>query len=62
MTVGGPGFGTVEDRRNVAIAVPYVVALAIHDGATGGTVELTVDDRWGRLHRADQGVTVEWSR
>lgn len=61
MTVGGPGFATVGDRRNMPIVVPYVVALAIHDGAAGGTVELIVDDRWGRLHRADHGITVQWS-
>jgi hypothetical protein len=60
--LGGPGFATLEDRRNTPIVVPYVVALAMHDGATGGTVELTVDARWGRLHRADQGITVQWTR
>jgi hypothetical protein len=58
----GPGFATLQDRRNIPIVVPYVVALAVYDGASGGTVELTVDARWGRLHRADLGITVEWER
>ena len=57
--IGGPGFAA---RGNAPIAVPYVVALALYDGAAGGTVELTVDARWGRLHRADQGITVQWRR
>lgn len=60
--IEGPGFSTLEDRRNTPIVVPYVVALAAHDGAKGGTVDLTVDAEWGRLHRADQGVTVQWMR
>jgi hypothetical protein len=58
----GPGFASRDGRRNTPIAVPYVVALAIHDGATGGTVDLKVDRRRGHLHRADQGITVQWSR
>ena len=58
----GPGFAAVGDPRNAPIVVPYVVALAVYDGASGGTVDLTVDARWGRLHRADQGVTVQWQR
>jgi hypothetical protein len=61
-TLAGPGFATRDDRRNTPVVVPYVVALAIHDGAAGGVVDLAVDDRWGRLHRADQGVTVQWAR
>jgi hypothetical protein len=60
--LGGPGFATLEDRRNTPIVVPYVVALAIHNGATGGTVDLKVDGRRGHLHRADYGVTVQWTR
>jgi hypothetical protein len=56
----GPGFTTLG--RSVPIVVPYVVALAMHDGAATGTVEISVDAEWGRLHRADQGVTVEWRR
>lgn len=60
--VVGPGFSTREDRRNVPIVVPYLVALALHDGAKGATVELTVDAEWGRLHRDDQGITVQWQR
>lgn len=55
----GPGFTATGSRP---IVLPYVVALALHDGAAGGPVELTVDDQWGRLHRADQGITVEWRR
>jgi hypothetical protein len=58
----GPGFAALGDRRNTPIVVPYVVALAVYDGASGGTVDLTVDARWGRLYRADQGVTVQWRR
>jgi hypothetical protein len=58
----GPGFATLEDRRNTTIVVPYMVALAVHDGAKGGSVDLTVDAQWGRLHRADQGITVQWTR
>jgi hypothetical protein len=58
----GPGFAPLEDRRNVAIVVPYVVALALYDGAAAGTVDLIVDAQWGRLHRADQGITVQWRR
>jgi hypothetical protein len=58
----GPGFATVEDRRGTPILVPYPVALAVYDGAAGGTVDLKVDARWGRLHRADQGITVQWQR
>jgi hypothetical protein len=42
--------------------VPYVVALAVYDGAAGGTVDLTVDAQWGRLYRADLGITVQWRR
>lgn len=58
----GPGFAIREDRRNAPIVVPYVVALAIYDGAAGGIVELAVDDNWGRLHRAYLGITVQWAR
>jgi hypothetical protein len=58
----GPGFAPVEDRRNTPIVVPYLVALAIYDGAKGGIVDLTVDAQWGRVHRADQGITVQWTR
>jgi hypothetical protein len=61
-TLLGPGFVTREDRRNVPIVVPYVVALAVHDGAPAGVVDLAVDDKWGRLHRADLGITVQWAR
>lgn len=60
--LAGPGFATLEDGRNTPMVVPYVVALAMHDGATGGTVDLTIDAQWGRLHRADQGITVQWTR
>ncbi|MDQ6805956.1 MAG: hypothetical protein M3065_13535 [Actinomycetota bacterium] len=60
--LAGPGFATLEDRRDVPIVVPYVVALALYDGAAGGAVDLTVDAKWGRLHRADQGVTEQWPR
>jgi hypothetical protein len=58
----GPGFAALGDHGNTPIVVPYVVALAVYDGASGGTVDLTVDARWGRLERADQGVTVQWQR
>ncbi|HWF74714.1 MAG TPA: hypothetical protein VG186_15295 [Solirubrobacteraceae bacterium] len=58
----GPGFTWREDGQDVPIAVPYVVALAIYDGAAAGPVELAADARWGRLHRADHGVTVQWAR
>lgn len=58
----GPGFAALGDRRDTPIVVPYVVALAIYDGAAGGTVDLTVDAQGGRLHRADQGITVQWTR
>jgi len=58
----GPGFATLGGPPNTSIVVPYVVALAIHDGATGGTVDLEVDGQRGHLHRADLGVTVEWTR
>jgi uncharacterized protein YfiM (DUF2279 family) len=61
-TLPGPGVAARENRRNIPIAVPYVVALAVYDGAAAGTVDLTVDAHWGRLHRADQGVTVQWRR
>lgn len=61
-TLDGPGFAPREDRRNAPIEVPYLVALAIYDGAIGGTVELAMDAHWGRLHRADQGITVQWTR
>jgi hypothetical protein len=61
-TLDGPGFTALGDRRGTHIVVPYVVALAIYDGASGGAVDLTVDARWGRLHRADLGLTVEWTR
>ncbi|MDQ6776289.1 MAG: hypothetical protein M3071_08755 [Actinomycetota bacterium] len=27
-----------------------------------GTVDLTLDAQWGRLHRTDRGVTVQWTR
>ena len=60
--LAGPGFASLDGRRNTPIAVPYVVALAIHDGATGGTVDLKVDGQRGHLHRADQGITVQWTR
>ena len=56
------GLAAFEDQPGTPIVVPYLVALAIHDGAKGGIVELTVDARWGRVHRHDQGITVEWSR
>lgn len=58
----GPGFATPDGGPSGPIVVPYVVALAIYDGAAGGVVDLKVDDRRGHLHRADQGVTVEWTR
>jgi hypothetical protein len=58
----GPGIAALADRPGVPIVVPYVVALAMYDGALAGTVELDVDARWGRLRRADQGITVEWAR
>jgi len=58
----GPGFAALNDRRSIPIVVPYAVALAIYDGAAGGAVDLTVDAQWGRLYRADQGITVQWTR
>jgi hypothetical protein len=58
----GPGFAPLGDRPSSPIVVPYVVALALYDGAIGGTVDLTVDARWGRLHRTDHGITVQWRR
>jgi hypothetical protein len=61
-TLAGPGFATLGERPNAPIVVPYEVALAVYDGAAGGTVELTVDAQWGRLHRADHGITVQWVR
>ena len=60
--LGGDGIATHDDRHSRPIVVPYMVALAIHDGAAGGIVNLAVDDRWGRVHRADQGITVQWAR
>jgi hypothetical protein len=60
VTVNGPGFEA--DRPGTPIVVPYMVALALYDGAVRGRVDVTVDARHGRLHRADQGITVEWSR
>jgi hypothetical protein len=60
----GPGFAPREEGGNIrtTIVVPYVVALAIYDGAAAGAVDVAVDDRWGRVHRADHGVTVQWRR
>jgi hypothetical protein len=60
--VAGPGFAALQDGPETPIVVPYVVALAIYDGAAAGTVDLTVDAQWGRVHRADLGVTVQWAR
>jgi hypothetical protein len=57
--LAGPGFTAAD---SAPIVVPYVVALSLYDGAAAAPVELTVDDRWGRLHRADHGITVEWRR
>jgi hypothetical protein len=61
-TLDGPGFEPVDGGRNSPVVVPYVVALAVYDGAAGGTVDLTVDAQWGRLYRADLGLTVQWRR
>jgi hypothetical protein len=58
----GPGFATLDGRPSAPIVVPYEAALAMHDGASGGTVEIAMDAQWGRLHRADQGITVQWRR
>jgi hypothetical protein len=60
--IEGPGFEAMEDLGSASVVVPYPVALAIYDGAVGGTVDLTIDAQWGRLRRADQGITVEWRR
>lgn len=60
--VPGPGFSAAGNGSDVSVAVPYPVALAVYDGAVGGTVDLLTDDRWGRVHRADQGITVQWRR
>jgi hypothetical protein len=60
--LGGPGFSTLADRPATTIVVPYMVALALYDGAVGGPVDITLDARHGRLRRADLGITVEWVR
>jgi hypothetical protein len=60
--VGGPGFSTPADGSGATIVVPYMVALALYDGAVGGPVDVAVDARHGRLRRTDQSITVEWAR
>jgi hypothetical protein len=60
--LGGPGFSTLAERPGTTIVVPYMVALALYDGAVAGPVDISLDGRHGRLRRADQGITVEWVR
>jgi hypothetical protein len=58
----GPGFRAGGEGADLALVVPYMVALALYDGAAGGPVDLIMDAHHGRLHRADHGITVEWQR
>jgi len=61
-TLDGAGITPLGDPRSTPIVVPYVVALAAHDGAVGGAVDLALDVHWGRLHRSDRAITVQWKR
>lgn len=56
------GAGIESTHPGMPLAIPYMVALALHDGAGGGLVELALDAGAGsgRLHRADLDMTLEW--